>query len=176
MTMRRDCYTQPYNIPRLFIENTRAVTSDEYLILNLAEKKAILTEDKKLGRLGKIFSKTLYGVLLDEIIDLVSQKVVKDFVVVIPPNYRRGLYVPRTSKITPIPMEGLRVVLEICEGVEVDKEETIGYIVTKKGEIRHIRSHISGIISYIYSDPASTLDKYIVFISPKKEVEVVEVQ
>jgi|GEM_PF-5888487 len=175
MPALKECYINPYSIPRLFVEDT-GIADNEYLVLDPSENKATLVKNKAPKKYEKVFSKVLYGSLLGEIIDTVAQRVVRDFIVVMPPSYKRGLYVPKQSKIVPIPMEGFRVSLEICEGMEISKGETIGYIVTKKGEIRHIRSHVYGVISYIYSDPASTLDKYIVFISPKEEVRFIEIR
>ena len=77
----------------------------------------------------------------------------------------------------PIPLDGIRVALEACEGDRVEPGSTLGFVVTGKREVRHIRSHVGGVVVYIYSSPYSRPERNIVFIAPPdsvKEVEIVE--
>jgi len=163
------CAETPYHIPRLYIEG---LESEEYLVL----------EDGGEARLSRscsggprCFGKAIYGVSLEELVDLVSKRATRSFIVLLPPDYHRGLLVEKGSHVEPIPLNGIRVVLEACEGDRVEPGSTLGFTVTGKREVRHIRSHVSGVVVYIYSSPYSRPERNIVFVVPEEEVREVHV-
>jgi hypothetical protein len=155
-------------VPRLYIEG---LDSDEYLVLEDGVARAVRECSG-----GRCFGKTIYGTVLDEIVDLVSKRVLRSFIVVLPPDYREGLLVEKGSSVEPIPLEGVRVAFEVCEGSRVSIDDTLGFIATRKREVRHIRSHVEGIVVYIYSSPYSRPDRNIVLIAPEEEVRRVRVE
>lgn len=164
------CKEHPYYIPQLFIKDT---TSSEYLVLGENGTRARRARDCKEG--GECFGKTVYGVVLDEIIDIVEKRVVKSFIVVLPPQYTKALLLREGSHVEPIPIEGVRVSLEVCEGDKVDKNSTVGYVATRKWEFRHIRSHVEGVVVYIHYSPYGGIERNIVFIAPEEEVTYINV-
>ena len=167
--LARGCYKSPYLIPQLFIEG---LDSDEFLVLrdSIAKRSIECPKD------AICFGKAIYGVELDSIVDLVAKKCTRSFIVVLPPDYRRGLLIEAGSYVEPIPLEGMRVAIEVCEGSKVSIEDTIGFIATRKFEVRHIRSHVEGVIVYIYSSPESGPDRNIVLVAPREVVKEIEVQ
>ena len=164
------CKENPYYIPQLFIKD---ITSSEYLVLDENRARARRARECKEG--SECFGKTVYGVVLDEIIDIVEKSVVKSFIVVLPPQYTKALFLKEGSHVEPIPLEGVRVSLEVCEGDKVDKNSTIGYVSTRKWEFRHIRSHVEGVVVYIHYSPYGGVERNIVFIAPEKEVTLIDV-
>ncbi|ABM80401.1 DUF2118 domain-containing protein [Hyperthermus butylicus] len=164
----KSCHRSPYHIPRIYIEG---IGSDEYL--ELVDSTARRT-DRCSGR--RCFGKAIYGTLLDEIADLLAKKATRSFIVVLPPDYRKGLLVEAGSYLEPVPLEGMRVVIHVCEGDRVEEGSTLGFIATRKFEVRHIRSHVEGVVVYIYSSPEGPPDRNIVFIAPEEVVQTVTVQ
>ncbi|HIQ23757.1 MAG TPA: DUF2118 domain-containing protein [Pyrodictium delaneyi] len=164
-----ECHKSPYLIPQLFIEG---LESDEYLVLE--GTKARRAEACPHGL--RCFGKAIYGVELDSIVDIVAKRCTRSFIVVLPPDYRRGFLIEAGSYLEPIPLEGMRVALEVCEGSKVGVEDTLGFVATRKFEVRHIRSHVEGIIVYIYSSPESGPDRNIVLVAPEEVIEKIEIQ
>ncbi|MET1101395.1 MAG: DUF2118 domain-containing protein [Pyrodictiaceae archaeon] len=164
------CSKNPYMIPRLYVEG---VSSDEYLV-QVDDNVFEISVSCRPSHL--CLGKAIYGVVLDEMIDLVSKKALRDFIVVLPPDYTEGLWVRKGAWLEPIPLEGMRVALEACEGIRVREGDTLGYIATGKLEIRIIRSHVSGIVVYIYSSPESRPEKNIVFVTGDDSVSRIRVQ
>jgi hypothetical protein len=164
-----ECHKSPYLIPQLFIEG---LESDEFLVLegNTAKRARACPQD------ARCFGKAIYGVELDGIVDIVAKKCTGSFIVVLPPDYKRGLLVEAGSHLEPIPLEGMRVALEVCEGSKVGVEDTLGFVATRKFEVRHIRSHVEGVIVYIYSSPESGPDRNIVLVAPEEVVKRIEIQ
>jgi len=160
----------PYLIPSLYVEGMPSV--DGYL--ELVNEEASLVE--KCSGVGRCFGKRIYGVELESIVDLVGKKAVKSFIVVPPELNEEGFLIEKDTYIELIPIEGLKTSVVVCEGVEVDVEDTLGYVFTRKGEIRRIRTHVPGIVVYIYSSPEGPPDQNIVFIAPKEAVKRVRVR
>lgn len=169
-TAESPCSKTPYHIPRLYIEG---LPGDEYLVM-VGEDEAVPSSSCPEG--ARCFGKAIYGTVLDDIVDLVSKRAKRSFIVVLPPEYREGLLVEKGTELEPIPLEGMRVAFEICEGSSVDIDSTLGFIATRKREVRHIRSHVKGIVVYIYSSPYSRPDRNIVLIAPEEAVKRVRVR
>ncbi len=168
MVAETPCERSPYYIPRLYVEG---LPGDEYLVLEDGSAR----RSRECPEGARCFGKATYGVLLDEIIDIVEKKARRSFIVVLPPDYTQGLLVEKGSHVEPIPMEGVRVAFEICEGSRVDVDSTLGFVATRKREVRHIRSHVPGVVVYIYSSPYSRPDRNIVMVVPEEEVRRVHV-
>ena len=167
-TAESPCSRSPYHIPRLYVEG---LESDEYLELVGDEARPV----KRCSGAGRCFGKAIYGTLLDEIIDIVGKKATRSFIVVLPPEYREGLLVEKGTHVEPIPLEGIRVAFEVCEGSRIDVDSTLGFVATRKREVRHIRSHVPGVVVYIYSSPYSRPDRNIVMVVPEEAVRRVRV-
>jgi hypothetical protein len=161
------CARSPYHIPQLYVEG---LEGEEYLVLEDGEAR----RSRECSG-GRCFGKAIYGTLLDEIVDLVSKKALRSFIVVLPPDYREALLVEKGAHLEPVPLEGVRVAFEICEGSRVSVDSTLGFVATRKREVRHIRSHVEGIVVYIYSSPYSRPDRNIVLIAPEEAVRRVRV-
>ncbi len=164
----KSCPTNPYLIPKLYIEG---MTSDTYL--NLVGEEAF--EARSCKPEARCFGKTVYGVVLEEFIDLVEKKAKKSFIVV-PPETDVGMLVEKGSYVEPIPVEGIRSSIEVCEGLEVSEGSVLAYVLTGKMEARTIRSHVSGVVVYIYSNPASRIEENVVVIAPKEVVKIVRLR
>ncbi len=164
----KECDYSPYLLPRLYVED---LESNEYLVPHNSVLRSL-----KECLVRPCYGKAVYGVLLDEIVDIVAKKTIRSFVVVLPPNYTEALVVPRDAMVEPIPVEGMRTTIVVCEGSKVKVGDTIGYVVTRKYELRHIRSHVKGIVVYIYSSPESKPDRNIVFVAPEEAIHRVGVQ
>ena len=167
-TPQSSCAEHPYHIPRLYIEG---LESDEYLVLEDSRAR----RSRECPRGSRCLGKAIYGVELDKIVDLVAKRALASFIVALPPRYEKGLLVEKGSHLEPIPLEGIRVALEACEGDRVEPGSTIGFVVTGKHEVRHIRSHVAGFVVYIYSSPYSRPDRSIVLIAPEEQVREVEI-
>ncbi|KSW11417.1 hypothetical protein CF15_00730 [Pyrodictium occultum] len=163
------CHKYPYLIPQLFIEG---LESSDYLVL----RNGVAQRSRGCPEGERCFGKAIYGVELESIVDLVAKKSRRSFIVVLPREYRRGLLVEAGSPVEPIPLEGMRVVLEVCEGSRVGVQSTLGFIATRKLEVRRIRSHVKGVVVYIYSSPEAGPDKNIVLVAPEEVVKEIDVQ
>ncbi len=163
------CSYSPYLIPRLYV---RGLESDDHIIV----------EDGFFRYAGRVcsgdrcYGKTVYGTLLEELVDLVSKRVVRSFAVVLPPRYDEALVVDEGSEIEPIPVEGVRTVIEVCEGSKVKAGDVLALIVTRKYEVRKVRSHVEGVVVYIYSSPEAKPDRNIVFIAGEDVVRKARLQ
>jgi hypothetical protein len=164
------CHGNPYLIPQLYVENL-----ESNVALELRDGEARLVRGG-CNAGARCFGKAIYGVLLEEIADLVGKKARRAFIVVLPPDYTEGLLVEAGTYLEPIPLEGMRVVVEACEGEKVKPGSTLGFIATRKLEVRHIRSHVEGVVVYIYSDPEAPPDRNIVFIAREEDVKHVRVR
>ena len=160
----------PYLIPSLYVEGMASI--DGYLEL-IGEEASVV--DRCSG-VGRCFGKRIYGVELESIVDLLGKKAVRSFIVVLPEPGGGGLLVEKGTHLEPIPVEGLKTSVVVCEGVEVDVEDTLGYVFTRKGEVRRIRTHVPGVVVYIYSSPEGPPDQNIVLIAPKEAVKRVKIR
>lgn len=167
---RQRCLDSPYAIPQLYVEGEE---SDTYLVIEGDE--AWVTKQCLKSENSVCLGKRIYGSSMD-FIDLVEKRVVRGFAILLPIDYANGLYVPRGSPIEPIPVEGIRVSLEICEGVKVKRWDTIGYVLTRKREMRRVKTHVPGIVVYIYSSPTGEREEDIVFIAPEEVVHNIRVR
>ncbi len=161
------CRQNPYLTPQLYVENLESEDK-----LELLDGEAV----RGCSGRGRCFGKAIYGTLLEEIADLLSKKARRAFMVVLPPDYDKALLVEHGTYLEPIPLEGMRVVIEVCEGDEVKPGSTLGFIATRKFEVRHIRSHVEGVVVYIYSDPEAPPDRNVVFIARREDVRLVKLR
>ena len=168
--VEENCVKSPYAIPQLYVED---VVSDIFLEIRdgVGEVTSRCSNEKDAICLGK----QVYGSTID-FIDLIEKRVTKSFVVVLPPEYNTGLFVQRGSAVEPIPVEGIRVALEVCEGVKVKKWDTLGVVLTRKREMRRIKTHVAGIVVYIYSSPIGEREEDIVIIAPEEVVKYIKIQ
>ena len=169
MTSTQKCEENPYYIPQLYVEGAK---SREYLV----EKSDKLFTRVKECSTKPCYGKVIYGSTLEDIIDILSKRVVKSFIVVLPPDYRRGLLVKQGSIVEPIPVEGVRTQVAVCEGEKISVGGDVGFVATSKREFRRIKSHVSGLVVYIYSSPESRPERNIVFIAPEESVENVRIE
>ncbi len=168
--VKEDCVKSPYAVPQLYVEG---VVSDVFLEIkdDIGKVTSRCSNEKDAICLGK----QVYGSTID-FIDLVEKRVTKSFIVVLPPEYNTGLFVRRGSAVEPIPVEGIRVALEVCEGVKVKKWDTLGVVLTRKREMRRIKTHVAGIVVYIYSSPIGEREEDIVIIAPEEVVKYIKIQ
>jgi hypothetical protein len=162
------CRENPYYIPQLYVESLRS--AEGYLVVEGAIARRVDSCE------GECFGKAIYGSLLEEFVDLVGGEVIRSFVVVLPPDYREGILVPKGARVTPVPVEGARVSIEVCEGQKVRQGDTLAYALTRKMELRHIRSHVDGVVVYIYSPPDVKISTHILLIAEEGVVKVVKVE
>lgn len=168
--VREECIKSPYAVPQLYVEG---VVSDVFLEIrgDVGEVTTRCSNERGTICLGK----QVYGSTID-FIDLVEKRVTKSFVVVLPPEYSTGLLIQRGSTVEPIPVEGVRVALEVCEGVKVKKWDTLGVVLTRKREMRRIKTHVAGIVVYIYSSPIGEREEDILIIAPEEVVKHIRIQ
>lgn len=164
------CLDSPYVVLQLYVEEEE---SDTYLQVEGDEGR--ITNQCMQGANIVCLGKRIYGSTID-FINLVEKRVTRGFAIVLPPDYANGLYIPRGSPIEPIPVEGVRVSLEVCEGVKVKKWDTIGYVLTRKREMRRVKAHVSGIVVYVYSSPVGEREEDIVIIAPEEVVRHIRVR
>lgn len=160
----------PYATPRLYIEG---LESHEYLV---EEGEGVYSRSDRCPEGRRCFGKTIYGVELDEILDLLEKRVKKAFIVEPGDTPGEGLLVEKGAHAEPIPVSGSRTVIEVLEGDEVKRGEVVGLVVTRKYELRKIRSHVDGVVVYIYSSPEGPPDENIVFITPSDAVKRVRIK
>jgi len=164
------CEKNPYLIPQLYIKD---LSSEEYLVKTGSNT---YKRSKNCAEGRECYGKSIYGIALDEVVDLVSKRARRAFVVVLPPQYKLGILIKENSYIEPIPVEGMRTHVAVCEGSKIDVGDTIGYTSTRKHEFRRVKSHVSGVVVYVYSSPESRPEKNIIFIAPKEAVSLVSIQ
>jgi hypothetical protein len=157
-----ECKPNPYLVPRLYVKGLK---SSEYLV-------PIDSGQLRLDRScrGECYGKAIYGTLLEELVDLVSKRVIRSFIVVLPPDYERALVVDEGKPVEPIPVEGMRTIIDVCEGARVKEGDVLAYIVTRKYELRKVRSHVSGVVVYIYSSPESHPDRNVILVAGEDHV------
>ncbi len=159
----------PYLTPRLYVEGFE---SNEYLV---EQEPGVFVVSRECKPGSRCFGKALYGVLLEELVDLVEKRVKRSFIVEPGDSKGEAFLVEEGSYIEPIPVSGSRAVLEVLEGDKVEEGNVLGIVVTRKYELRKIRSHVKGIVVYIYSAPTGPPDENIVFISPEESVKKVRI-
>ena len=160
----------PYATPRLYIEG---LESHEYLV---EEGEGVYTRSDRCPEGRRCFGKAVYGVVLDDILDLLEKRVKRAFIVEPGDRPGEGLLVEEGVHAEPIPVYGSRTVIEVLEGDEVRKGDVVGLVVTRKYELRKIRTHFEGTVVYIYSSPESPPDENIVFIMPTESVKRVRIK
>ncbi len=160
----------PYATPRLYIEG---VESNEYLV---EEGEGVYSRSNVCPEGRRCFGKVVYGVVLDEILDLLEKRVRRAFIVEPGDKPGEGLLVEKGVYAEPIPVYGSRTVIEVLEGDEVKRGDVVGLVVTRKYELRKIRTHVDGTVVYIYSSPEGPPDENIVFITPSGSVKRVRIK
>ena len=160
----------PYATPRLYIEG---LESNEYLV---EEGEGVYTRSRTCPEGKRCFGKTIYGVALDEILDLLEKRVKRAFIVEPGDSRGEGMLVEEGVHAEPLPVSGSRTVIEVLEGDEVKRGDVVGLVVTRKYELRKIRSHVDGVVVYIYSSPEGPPDENIVFIMPADSVKRVRIK
>ncbi len=168
--VKEECIKSPYMVPQLYVEG---VASD--ILLEIRNDVGKVTSRCSNEKNSVCLGKQVYGSTID-FIDLIEKRVTKSFVVVLPPEYNKGLFVQRGSAVEPIPVEGIRVALEVCEGVKVKKWDTLGVVLTRKREMRRIKTHVAGIVVYIYSSPIGDREEDIIIIAPEEVVKYIRIQ
>ncbi len=160
----------PYLTPRLYIEG---LESHEYLV---EEEPGVFRRSGECPEGRRCFGKATYGVVLDEILDLLEKRVKRAFIVEPGDREGEGLLVEEGVHAEPIPVSGSRTVIEVLEGDEVKRGDVVGLVVTRKYELRKIRSHVEGTVVYIYYSPEGPPDENIVFIMPSDAVKRVKIK
>ncbi|WP_244403876.1 DUF2118 family protein [Pyrolobus fumarii] len=160
----------PYLIPRLYIEG---IKGDEYLV---ESGEGVYKRSKSCPSGSRCYGKAIYGVELDSILDLLEKKVKRSFIVEPGDKPGEGILVESGVHAEPIPVSGKRAVIEVLEGDEVKEGDVLGLIVTGKYELRKVRSHVDGIVVYIYSSPMGPPDENIVFIVPRDQVKRIKIE
>ncbi len=160
----------PYIIPRLYIRGVRE--AEEYLV---ERSKGVFERRKSCSDASKCYGKVIYGTEIDSIIDLVGKRVLRSFIVEVPGEEGEALLIPEGVHVEPIPVYGRRVVMEVREGEEVKTGRVLGVVLTGKYEVRKIRSHVDGLVVYIYSSPLGPPDENIVVIVPRENVRRVKI-
>ena len=159
--MSAGCSYSPYLVPRLYVGG---LESDEYLVPEDGDLRVSRSCEG-----SRCYGRAIYGTLLEELVDLVAKRVVRPFVVVLPPDYVKALVVEEGATLEPIPVEGMRTIIDVCEGARVREGDVLAYIVTRKYELRKVRSHLEGLVVYIYSSPESRPDRNVIFVAPGGE-------
>jgi len=110
------------------------------------------------------YCKVLYEEGWNLIVDLTSGVVTRSFLVLLPWENYKAIYVVRGSKINLVEVSGREVYIVQREGCRVDEDSILTYILTGKGELRSKRARVSGTIVYIAWIPGVPA-KYIYFIT-----------
>ena len=163
------CGYSPYLTPRLYV---RGLESDDYIVVEGDRFRRVGGE----CRGGGCYGRAIYGTLLEELVDLVAKRVVRGFAVVLPPSYEEALVLDEGAQVEPIPVEGMRTVIQVCEGSRVREGDVLALVVTRKYEVRKVRSHVPGVVVYIYSSPEARPDRNIVFVAGESVVRRARLQ
>jgi len=97
---------------------------------------------------AKLFVQKIYDAAHKEIFDLIKGEVEKDCIIIYP-DRRTQIRLKSGDKITIVEAKGYMVQPYADIGVRVFKGLQLAAIVTKKGEIRYIKSPVRGTIIYV---------------------------
>lgn len=88
----------------------------------------------------------------------------------------RGIYLSRNVKLRLIEIRGYEPVILVREGDFVTKNSSIAYIVTKKREVRNIKSSIDGYVVLIVEIFWEKPERYVLAVVDKNEFRQIAVR
>lgn len=117
----------------------------------------------------EIFVEVIYDYLHLYTADRLNNVVIRDFAVIFP-TQKRGFLISKDTKISFVEAQGYRVFSLVREGSNVKRGQKIAYVITRKHEVRTIKSPANGLIIYISSPPNEIPEKYIFVITGENNV------
>ncbi len=123
-----------------------------------------------------------YGYVLYEdvfnYLDLPGSQLCRDVIVLYDKDngLYRGIYLSRNVKLRLIEIRGYEPVILVREGDFVTKNSSIAYIVTKKREVRNIKSSIDGYVVLIVEIFWEKPERYVLAVVDKNEFRQIAVR
>ena len=117
---------------------------------------------------GRVFSKVIYEQALNEIIDLEASITKKAFAICTPKN--EILLVEEGTKTVLIEVKGWKISLQVSEGDEIKPRQRIAYVLTKKFEVRSVKSTDEGIVVYIGWVYEERPERYVIVVVNSNDV------
>ncbi len=154
-----------YTYSKIFIEGFRE-ESNEYLIV--LDHEAIIVNQLTETLSGRVFSKVIYEQALNEIIDLETSTIKKAFATYTPKN--EILLVEKETKTILIEVKGRKISLQVSEGDKIKPRQKIAYVLTKKFEVRSIKSTNEGIVVYIGWVYEERPERYVIVVVNSNDV------
>ncbi|MHA1583044.1 MAG: DUF2118 domain-containing protein [Candidatus Baldrarchaeia archaeon] len=164
-------------IPQVFVEIS-STEIEKYIESGKAQANMLLSfPDKKIEmwinkgdeipdiKSAKVFVQKIYDAAYQEIFDLEKGEVEKDCIIIYP-DRKTHIRLKKGDKIAIVEAKGYIVQPYADIGVRVFKDLQIAAIITKKGEIRYVRSPVRGVVVYVaelYQKPQTI----IFFILPE---------
>ncbi len=149
-----------YVFPRLFVEGFEG---EEYAIVEGDTVK--FSKEKKEGALGKV----PYEIPLEEIVDLVDEKMKRTILIHLPKK-GEALLLKEGTPIKILKASHVKVGMVVNEGDEVSVGDSYAYGLTNKGEVRNLRSLHEGTVVMVHWEPRGDKDVYHVILAPKEKV------
>mgnify|MGYP000368428008 CR=1 FL=1 len=111
---------------------------------------------------GRIFSKIIYEQALSKVVDVYSSTIKSSFIIQTPDN--KLLLVERNTKANLIDVKGWKIALQVKEGDVVRPRQRVALVLTKKYEVRSIRSSSKGVVVYIGWVYEERPERYIIVV------------
>jgi len=161
------------NYPKVYVE-TEDTSKCEEVIIEINGKYKLTRMPIKGYKPKRIFCKKIYENIHDEVLDLESG-IIKKSIIVYMPWKDKYYIVERGVRSALIEAKGYEVFFNIREGDKVKEKDKIGYVVSKKFEVRTIRSPVDGVIALISQDVTSR-NKYILSVVGEEFVREIKVE
>ncbi len=152
----------PYAYPKAFVKDEPS------------EDRAKIEQGKViLGREGD-YGKVIYEELLEKVVDLEQGIAKRDFIVVLP-NEDEALFVAKGTRLLLYELRGRGVYPAVKEGDEIKPRDSLGYVVTGKYEVRHIRSDTEGVVVHVHWSVGERPERYVIVVVDRNECKRLKV-
>lgn len=166
---------EKYAYPEVFVQGV----ASSPLILKRKNEYILVTEPPTEKEYDEIYGHIIYENVLDLALNLVKPEITRELIVIeefTGKNEMRGLIIPASTKPCLIEVKGASPYVFFKEGDEVKEGDKLAYVITRKGEVRVIRSPCEGIIILNINITWEKPEKYIMVVVGKDELRQITIR
>ncbi len=161
---------EKYAYPEVFVQGI----ASSPLILKRKNEYILVTEqptDEE--EYDEIYGHIIYENVLDLVLDLIKPEITRELIVIkefTGKDEMKALLIPKGIKPCLIEIKGASPYVFYNEGDEIKEGDKLAYVVTRKGEVRVIRSPCEGIVVLNINITWEKPEKYIMVVVGKDEL------
>lgn len=166
---------EKYAYPEVFV---RGITYSP-LILKRKNEYILVAELPTEEEYDEIYGHIIYENVLDLALDLVKPEITKELIVIkefTGKDEMKGLIIPEGIKPCLIEVKGASPYVFYNEGDEIREGDKLAYVVTRKEEVRVIRSPCEGIVVLNINITWEKPEKYIMVVVGKDELRQITIR